>query len=626
MELLFMHRLQLLIQLLRQNDLCIRSAILHNWRVAQDDSWLAGIQRSVQWWRQQIGVDSLPSELDQLHLEEAWDALAPRAMSLKKHLTQAKKVHQMHLQVYIELKTATRHQQTSFEALGWRFCRSDAPPADSPLEEWRCAECDLVFQSATALAVHCRHRHARGAAVRRFAVDGACRACGKFFHSRPRLIQHLHSSNTACWITIFRRYRPLSDDQLLQLDETDRQAGHALHQKGPRTMDQDRVWRWCTPEELSQALPLLDMEMVGPVTPAEEQEWLHLGALPPSYRGRSQQVHPERDPDVPHAHRDLQALERHYCQQLGCWTAPTQDVPRPLALNCRYVLLLFSGHRRPHDIACWLWWKTSLHPICVDTAIDRVAGNIFESHVWISLIQSRTVVAAHAAPPCETYSEARGNPVDPSTTGSTPPRPLRSTLSPWGMLDRHLSEVRQCLYGSILMMRAITLLAMVYMTGGCFSLEHPRGPAEGGERWAIWHSAMVKFFLTSPTIRLVTFLQGPLGRPFSKPTTFLCARMRHFAHRVYAAYQPHWRPSQILAGRCGDGWATTAAKEYPSRLCEIIADEFADYASAVCMDKPEEIPASLTSILHTLGQPWDPYLDSEMTKMLSDFQPGLYPS
>eukprot|EP00438_Fugacium_kawagutii_P030590 Skav225443 [mRNA] locus=scaffold1668:184940:187950:+ [translate_table: standard] len=455
-------------------------------RVAREDSWLAGVHRAVQWWHQQVGAELLPEALTRLHTEAAWDDLASQAMTLKKRLLDAKKVHLMHLQAYVELKDASSQQAVLLHDMGWTTSAPVDTPSAPDVPVWHCEECDMSFNGATALAVHNRHRHSRGAAARRFAVDSACRVCRKYFHSRPRLIQHWHSSDTMCWITVFRRFEPMSVEQTMALDEADRHAGQALHQKGVKDHAVDRIWRWCTAEEMQPVLPLLPMEQVGPVLPEEEARWTLLGALPTSHFGRSRQVHPECDPAVPHAHQDLQDLEGQLCSQLSLWTAPPEDIPRPLALNSRFALLLFSGHRRPHDIACWLWWKTNLQPICVDTAIDQTAGNIFESHVWTSLIKSRTVVAAHAAPPCETYTEARWNDV-PMSDGRMPPRPLRDASSPWGMLHRQPREVRQCLYGTILMLRALVLVAMVFATGGCFSLEHPRGAPEGTGRRAVAH-------------------------------------------------------------------------------------------------------------------------------------------
>eukprot|EP00438_Fugacium_kawagutii_P033935 Skav230284 [mRNA] locus=scaffold2091:267127:269969:- [translate_table: standard] len=594
MELLYLSRLQLLLQLLRHNDLCIRSVIFQNWQVCQEASWLAGVQHSVTWWKDQIGHDRLPVELDALHCEQSWDALQPIALSLKARLVEARQVHLMHLQAHSELRRASHAQQTALCDLGWKCPDLEAPSSDAT---WHCDQCSAAFGSSTALAVHKRIKHAHFAAARRFAVDSSCRVCRKHFHTRPRLIQHWHSSDTNCWITVFRRYVPMSVEQTQMLDQQDRDVGHALHQHRE--------------------------ESVGDVTQDEERQWLLLGALPTCYVGKDSCAPLDVDPKVPHALRDLQSLEITLCSQVPEWTVPVIDVPRPLATNRRFILLLFSGHRRPHDIANWVAWKTDLQPLCVDTAIDRDAGNIFHSHQWINLVRSRTVVAAHAAPPCETYSDARWNPASGDSVSSAP-RPLRSSAYPWGMPGRSRKEVRQCLYGTILMLRALSILALVYACGGCFSLEHPRGSAEGGVKWSIWHSAMVKLFVRAPSINTVTFLQGPLGRPYSKPTTFLCARMSSFASAVYAAYQPGWRPSQVLTGRTMGGWATTQAKEYPSKLCEIIADQFSAFASSARMDGHEDVPTELHRIIDILGAPWDPYeLDPQRTMMMADFQPGL---
>eukprot|EP00438_Fugacium_kawagutii_P026099 Skav226890 [mRNA] locus=scaffold1187:577942:578709:+ [translate_table: standard] len=233
-------------------------------------------------------------------------------------------------------------------------------------------------------------------------------------------------------------------------------------------------------------------------------------------------------------------MECDSCQDVDRWTALRHGVPRPLATNCKYIPLLFSSHRRPHDIACCLQWKTSLQPMCVDTAVDCDPGNIFNSHLWIDLIKTRKVLGAHAAPPCESYSMATWIPWD--APDQPAPRPFRDTNFPWGLTGCTYRQAIQCLLGNVLIMRATILLTMVFGQAGAISLEHPKGVLEKQQAWSICDRCLVKYLLHSPAIRLFAFLQGPPGRPFSKPTTPLYGRLDDLPRAMYAAYQPGWRP------------------------------------------------------------------------------------
>ena len=133
--------------------------------------------------------------------------------------------------------------------------------------------------------------------------------------------------------------------------------------------------------------------------------------------------------------------------------------------------------------------------------------------LWIRLIHARRVTGCHAAPPCETFTAARWLPAPEGLK----PRPLRDSDFPWCKTFISLSEVAQCITGNLLMYKALFLVLLVHIHGGSTTLEHPRGDPSDARKWCIWDAAFLRELLLDRDFDLLPFLQGPLGRPFSKP-------------------------------------------------------------------------------------------------------------
>eukprot|EP00438_Fugacium_kawagutii_P019093 Skav234721 [mRNA] locus=scaffold634:416566:420593:- [translate_table: standard] len=581
MELLYVCRLRLFFQLLASNDLCLRSAVLRNWEVLGPLSWLAAVQHSVDWLAAQVGLRALPPALFQVQHVAAWD----------------------------ELQSQTH-----------------AP--DDVLDDaatFPCPSCEAVFSTQTGLAVHQRHVHDVRAAARRFAVDGVCRICRRCFHTRPRLLAHWCAPGNRCWITVFRRFEPLSSEAALSLDNADCQRKVAAHQHGLPPPDLDLAWRWASLDELSHGLPVRSCEAVGDVDPQELSLWKTWGSLPPGHDERTRSTRKAPLPRVPKVHHDLQRLEALRFDQAANWVVPSGLVPRPLANNARYVLIFFSGHRREDDISAWLYRLGDVQPLAIDTAVDEHVGNVFDAGLWVSLIRSGKVLAGHGAPPCETFSDARWVPCEDSDFAA--PQPLRDAEAPWGVPFRSVAEVRQCLMGNLLMYRTVYLLALIHLFGGAITMEHPKGSPPGDIRWGIWRSSLVRMLTQDHAISTTAFLQGPLGRDFAKPTVLLHGRLPFLPRLLFGAYQKNWSPSRTLIGRVHGQWATCEAKAYPSRLCRVLAEAYLMYAAQVTCDHDAVDPPGLQEIVKILGQVWDPYLIGHTGGIMkSDYQPHLYDS
>ena len=354
--------------------------------------------------------------------------------------------------------------------------------------------------------------------------------------------------------------------------------------------------------------------------PSEQEliQWRSFGLLPVGRGGRDKSTRGASEFDIENVIRDTDHLEVTMKRQVQEWTPCYDWVPRPLAKNAKYFLVLFAGHRRFGDIPSWFEWGSDICPIPIDLAIDPHFGDILEDSLWVRLIHARLVTGCHAAPPCETFSAARWLP-PPS---GVKPRPLRDRDQPWGMSLRSLAEVVQFVTGNILMCKALFLVLLTHAFGGSTTLEHPKGEEKGSEKWCIWHSAFVEQLLLDKDFSRLVFLQGPLGRPFAKPTALLVGRISGLAERIFAAYDKGWRPTQVLGGKCGQHWATRAAKEYPVRLCEVLAKAHMQFAWDLQTSEIEaHAPEELSTAVNALCGHFDPYyLEAKGNVMQNDYR------
>ena len=617
MELLYVQRLKLLFHIMGVQDRFMIQGILENHEVNGSSSWLYGAVKSVKWMRSQVGNFKVPEELDELHDVGTWELFAPHAKQLQQSLKKVQQAHLYKIRALCAVKDHSIRQNEILMDMGWTF---DGPRDQNDEKDvHQCDDCDGVFETPAALAVHQQKRHGKRIAMRRFAIDSCCRACGRFYHTRPRLLRHLHVGNTDCWVWHCRRYIPMTNEETEAKDDEDRKKGVAMHQKGFADVEFDKMWRPCTEAEIVDRLQCKDdaMECSDPVTDCEVQQWSRLGMLPPGRGGRTKTARRPTDFHMFNVNRDIAMLEKTMLKEVGQWSPDFAWVPRPLSCGARYFLVLFSGHRRFADIAQQMSWKSNIIPICVDLAVDPWHGNILRDTLWLQLIRARKVAGAHAGPPCETYSFARWIEVEGGG-----PRPLRTTSEPWGKDELTIKEVEQVFVGTVLMLQAIYLLLLVFLHGGSFSLEHPKGQGGKDGKWSIWDSAFVQQLLLCAEVRRVDFLQGPLGQPFPKPTSMLTGRLDQFATLLFDHYQPNWKPSDRLGGREKDSrqWKTAKAKAYPPLLCKAVVEAHLLFAETITSDHDEPEPEGLHAALQALAQPFDPYsADNKGAVMGADY-------
>ena len=197
---------------------------------------------------------------------------------------------------------------------------------------------------------------------------------------------------------------------------------------------------------------------------------------------------------------------------------------------------------------------------------------------------------------------------------------MRTQEYPFGLPGMTLRELVQCVNGGSLFLRVLTILLYIHAFGGATTLEHPKGPQDESEHlaWSIWMSSMIQRILLDGQMQMITFMQGPLGRPFWKPTRLLAGRLEGLAGDLYRQYQPNWRPSMWLGGKHSDGsWRTMAAKEYPPKLCEILAHAYIKHSASVPTEGTEQTPSNVEQSLQVLTAALE---ESGEGQMHSDFQ------
>eukprot|EP00438_Fugacium_kawagutii_P006413 Skav224266 [mRNA] locus=scaffold2636:222766:224574:- [translate_table: standard] len=592
-------------------------------------SWLQAVIDSVHWWQEQIGLEALPPEVEQLRDRAAWESLSSQVPLLKKGIQMARKSHLLRIRMLCEVRAHAQFQHEVLRDMQWEDVH--AVSIEEPPTLHICQECHATFCSPAALAVHQTHKHQKRSVLRRFATDANCRACGRHYHTRARLLNHLQASSTSCWLFHLRMYAPLDPSVAAQLDEQDRSSGQAFHQRGLKEAQVDRVWRYCHSHELCHILPPArdaPLDMDAEPTEQELSRWSTLGLLPPGRGGRAKTSRSLQDAQVPHVIHDLAALETELKRTAKQLTPQPDWVPRPLADGRRFVLLLYSGHRRLNDMASWLTGASDLVPIPIDVAIDPIHGDVLGSTLWPRLVRARKVAAVHAGPPCETFSLARW-----IQTESGFPRPLRARTHPWGVPFRTLREVVQLTMGGILFLRGLAIQLLVFLYGGATTLEHPRGCDDADHidpdglkpllPWCVWQSGFIQQLLCSPEWRLTYFLQGPLGREFAKPTVILASRLNGLATAIYQGYDKRWRPTSVLGGQEDGQWRTAKAKAYPDRLCQILAQQYITFDASCQTERSEPDPDDLQAALDALTGVYDPYLlQQKGDRMHGDFFQG----
>ena len=376
MEILHVMKLRLFAHMLLAGDERMFGAILGNHEWSQDRSWLSGLQRSITWLTEQVGDVSVPVEIMRLEPMQEWIDAKPFARRVKKLLHQATTSHKSRIRTLCTLRAHGNFQKEVIQQLGLEL------PHESPEalpDDVQCDECDFRAPTRAAIAVHKAKKHGSRMAVRRFVDSHTCAICKRKYHTRPRVLQHLHSGSTDCWIHLMRNAQPMNEERTAELDERDKFEGVARHQGGTKSQQQDRQWCWATQDDLADSqivLPECLTQTEGPPTEEEIHVWSSYGTLPPGKGGCPRTQRKMDDFSLRHVLRDTRSFEDYIKARATEWKGAVTHIPKPLGGGQKLALVLFSGHRRWGDIASWMEWDSTVTPLCIDLAVDTAHGDV----------------------------------------------------------------------------------------------------------------------------------------------------------------------------------------------------------------------------------------------------------
>ena len=225
--------------------------------------------------------------------------------------------------------------------------------------------------------------------------------------------------------------------------------------------------------------------------------------------------------------------------------------------------------------------KYILHVVSMDVIVNKEWGDATcptTCEFWWRAIQLRHVIAFIGGPPCETWSQARGQQLghEEADIAATPapkhgPRIIRTILELWGMDSVSLKELRQLCVGNDLLFFSILCIIALIEVEGFAIMEHPAEPTKE-EAASIWRTALVRALMAFPQVQCVRFAQGLLGAKTPKPTNLLTVNLPRMLFHLHQGRICKELPTSVAIGRTETGvWRTTALKEYPPALCRCMA-------------------------------------------------------
>eukprot|EP00438_Fugacium_kawagutii_P014816 Skav234790 [mRNA] locus=scaffold69:110411:114246:+ [translate_table: standard] len=168
------------------------------------------------------------------------------------------------------------------------------------------------------------------------------------------------------------------------------------------------------------------------------------------------------------------------------------SVPRTLCERPVF-LCVFSERRRPGDVQehmqrFFIEFSIDAKVLLIDLALSSRydVTNPVLMNQFFSWVKTGQVAGLLAAPPCETWSQAR----DQITESPNDPRPLRSATNPLCLQGLTGPELTQLYVANVILQTSIRLLLAAALSGVPGILEHPPEPTESSkptihkEHWA----------------------------------------------------------------------------------------------------------------------------------------------
>ena len=156
-------------------------------------------------------------------------------------MTQFAKRVAKRFRLYSKIWTVFRSFQQGFA----QDCRqagvtwSHVVPVAQPTQGFTCEECAATFDSFKALCSHVAKQHRKLSIAQYYAASNSCRACLKLYDNRTQVLHHLKYLRTNCLVKLISCCQPLTEEELLEAQDLERQAQ-------PRLKNQQRrkrhVW------------------------------------------------------------------------------------------------------------------------------------------------------------------------------------------------------------------------------------------------------------------------------------------------------------------------------------------------------------------------------------------------
>ena len=622
--------------------------------ILQDQEWIAVAEGDLAWmWGQLHNSSDLtdPStgwekwEYILTHHPGYWKRLVRRAME---HDILQQKNHELVQDCYARTLTYLR----SFG----RFAEDTQQEAEYEPTAFGCLTCGTWFRSKAGEGAHMFRVHARTSKLRTLYNGTSCTVCLREYHTPFKLQAHLRYKRSCREALIARGalYDPIPGKGSVQHSEQERahngllpvQIAQGPCRHEPRREDWEHedgelylrlgetVLDWqettersrTTLERMLRAAPVehptswttwsntlrsLETELRDlarrDLHDCEEVVFTLLQALSQTVSWPGLPVRKGSNQDGP---KDGETACASLLESKGrpCWQR-TASIPREWTRH-RVVLHAFSGRRRVGDFQFYLdHFAKSLdgmviHVLSLDVIISREHGNLMSVEVrnyWIGAAKNGWVVAFLAGPPCETWSRARFQALDPeSNFDKKGPRPLRSAKELWGLPSLQLREMTQILFGNTLLTFAIELAATMAMTGGIGVLEHPAEPAEP-HLPSIFKLAIMRLLRQLPGVEVVRVLQGYLGSESPKPTDLLTINLPGLESALKEHHTRQYLPLARSIGKddCGQ-YLTGRLKEYPPAMCRALAQKFCEELRSCHVQCSADMPATFLDICHAL--------------------------